>query len=456
MVCSLQCNLNDKRQSYTPFIFYTVSNKILKYLTETRLLNRAELLICNFSRKRYNIATEFLLFAQSKGLNCMTRLLSAFVLVLAILCTSPMEAWAVKSCPVFDPPNTWTNCIGEKEVDLMSNYRGGFRNGKFHGEGTLTRADGTVQKGRWKDGEFVSSPSAKNSVSNQPRKSSQSVESKQPKKSRQSADSDTLLANVAETYKHAVGIVVVGGIPGRVGIPIGTAWAVGPNKFATNGHVVQGVIDVLLWWEKNKNLSLRVFIAINQKKDLIYNVNKMQVHNRFGKREVNYGGEVSVGKYDTGFLFTDEKTPIHFKLANIQTLEKLRAGTKIGYLGFPTENLRGDNINLSNPIATMQTGIITSVSNYFMENKAPKYFVRHNLPATGGASGSPMFAQNGAVVGILWGGNMTIEEDCVERQIAAKRNPGICRRPNAAMINFAERADLLYADKWKWDTIKLD
>ena len=64
-------------------------------------------------------------------------------------------------------------------MDLLSNYRGGFKNGKFHGEGTLTRPDGTVQKGRWKDGEFVSSTSSKNSVSNQQKKSSQLVESEQ-------------------------------------------------------------------------------------------------------------------------------------------------------------------------------------------------------------------------------------------------------------------------------------
>ena len=63
----------------------------------------------------------------------------------------------------------------------MSNYRGGFKNGKFHGEGTLTRADGTVQKGRWKDGEFVSSTSSKNSVSNQQKKSSQSGKSEEQK-----------------------------------------------------------------------------------------------------------------------------------------------------------------------------------------------------------------------------------------------------------------------------------
>ena len=88
---------------------------------------------------------------------------------------------------------------------------------------------------------------SKNSVSNQQKKSSQSIETKQPKKSSQLDDSDTLLANVAETYKHAVGIVVVGGIPGRVGgIPAGTAWAVGPNKFATNGHVVEGVRKMLV------------------------------------------------------------------------------------------------------------------------------------------------------------------------------------------------------------------
>ena len=91
-----------------------------------------------------------------------------------------------------------------------------------------------------------------------------------------------------------------------------------------------------------------------------------------------------------------------------------------------------------------------------MENKAPKHLIRHNLPATGGASGSPIFAPNGEVVGILFAGNILLDSYCKEKQKAAKKDPGICRMPNAAMINFAERADLLYPDKWKWLTKTLD
>ena len=378
----------------------------------------------------------------------MKRILVIFAAALTIVCANPLKSWALQPCPIFDPPNAWTNCIGKKKVDLLSTYHGGFKNGKFHGKGTLTRSDGTVQKGHWKNGVLVASPSSKNNVSNQKKPSRSSISEQQNKKS-QPVDSDMLLANVAETHKYAVGIVVVGGAP------IGTAWAVGPNKFATNGHVVEFVSNFIESGKK-RNLSHGVYIAINQKKDLIFSVKKMQINSLFGKREVNYEGKVSVGRYDSGYLYTDEKTPIYFKLANIQTLENLRAGTKIGFLGFPMENLLDDNVNLSNPIATMQTGIITSVSNYFMENQPPKYFIRHNLPAPGGASGSPIFAQNGEVVGLLWGGNVTMDRRCMEIQAAAKKGRGICRRDHAGMINFAERADLLYADKWKWKTIQLD
>ena len=90
-----------------------------------------------------------------------------------------------------------------------------------------------------------------------------------------------------------------------------------------------------------------------------------------------------------------------------------------------------------------------------MENKAPKYFIRHNLPSAGGASGSPMFAPNGEVVAIHWGSNY-FNTFCLEERSATKIVAVGCRMQNAALIEFAERADLLYADKWKWKTIRLD
>ena len=36
-----------------------------------------------------------------------------------------------------------------------SKYVGEVKNGKRHGQGTYTHADGTVEKGIWKNGEFV-------------------------------------------------------------------------------------------------------------------------------------------------------------------------------------------------------------------------------------------------------------------------------------------------------------
>ena len=109
----------------------------------------------------------------------MKRILVIFAAALTIVCTNPLESWALQPCPIFDPPNTWTNCIGKKKVDLSSTYNGGFKNGKFHGKGTLTRSDGTIQKGHWKNGALVVSPSLKNSVSNQQKKSSRSGNSEQ-------------------------------------------------------------------------------------------------------------------------------------------------------------------------------------------------------------------------------------------------------------------------------------
>src|SRR6185312_2926833 len=79
---------------------------------------------------------------------------------------------------------------------------------------------------------------------------------------------------------------------------------------------------------------------------------------------------------------------------------------------------------------TSQVGIITSVRNFFLtEEGGPAQLIEHSLPSAGGASGSPIFDAHGQVIALLSGGN----------NIASKDG----RIPNAALVNFAQRVDLL-------------
>ncbi len=119
--------------------------------------------------------------------------------------------------------------------------------------------------------------------------------------------------------------------------------------------------------------------------------------------------------------------------------QELGAGTPVAYIGFPMERLEGGNVNIANPLATMQTGIVTSISDYYLEDRGPaeNKLIRHNLPATGGASGSPVFLADGRVVATLNAGNINAVE------YTTSSGTSQFRIPSAAQINFAQRIDIL-------------
>lgn len=246
-------------------------------------------------------------------------------------------------------------------------------------------------------------------------------------------DTDSRLAQAAQRYKHAVGLVAGVLAPNKPPVGIGTAWAVRPNVFVTNAHVVAPVRKIL----KHGGSA---FIAINEQPTTKLRIVAAKAHPKYGARALNYEGKPSVPfAFDVGLLQTDGSAPATFQIASPQEVQGMRSGYRVAYLGFPMERLIGQNVNMYDPLATMQSGIVTSVSDYWFGDSGPQrnLLIRHNLGATGGASGSPIFNANGKVVAVLNGGNISVALDVSANKVKPVRTP------NAAMINFAQRADII-------------
>jgi V8-like Glu-specific endopeptidase len=247
------------------------------------------------------------------------------------------------------------------------------------------------------------------------------------------SNADARLAQVAKDHEKAVGlvVVVVNAKDGSHTVPVATAWAIGPHTFATNGHVAEPISQAL---EKGGS----AFIILNRHPDTRYRVTKGTAHPKYKTRIVNFEGrEPAVPGYDVGLLEIEGTTETFFKLASRATLEKIDSGDRIGYLGFPMEGMAGGGVDFRNPVANMQSGIVTSVTDYWL-SKAEfpnRLLIQHNLGAAGGSSGSPVFNPKGEVIGILSAGNFVGQ---VNLETGEKT-----RAPSAVMINFAQRIDIL-------------
>ena len=293
--------------------------------------------------------------------------------------------------------------------------------------------------------------------------------------SKQSGDSATMLAQAAERSKNAVGLVILNvelKNGKKIQEPIGTAWAFAPNKFATNAHVANGISEkcdeiikalvvqslkaraekagfksdveaylnslddkksdeIIAECMKEVNSLVRGFsasILINGTHHKSFAITHVQIHRDFGVTNTSFDPDVAA-------LTIDGTSDAVFKIADDQTLETLKSGDNVAFLGFPMEYLDNDNVNLDNPVASMQSGIVVAVSDFDMKDAGPagNYLIRHNLPSTGGASGSPIFNKNGEVVALLYAGNT----------IGQVKNGRVTRAPSAAQINFGVRSDLI-------------
>ncbi|MGV3659053.1 MAG: trypsin-like peptidase domain-containing protein [Prosthecobacter sp.] len=290
-------------------------------------------------------------------------------------------------------------------------------------------------------------------------------------------DSDQQIEMAARRLESAVGKVIMINEKGQI-LGSGTAWAVGPGIFATNGHISAPASDTL-------DTGGAVFIAINKDPARKYRVQQAITHPLYGANTLNAQGRTAeLATYDVGLLIIKEHHPVTFKLAAPESVRQLDAGRRVAFIGFPAENLANSGSDNERPVATMQTGIVTAVTDYWgsQADVGERLLVQHNLPSTGGASGSPIFDQNGDVVAVLCAINLTFslptqtkvaiedlkqqivtllegqlkdettsKEDKEKAVLEARarlerlrlKSEDFKRTPSAALINFAQRADVL-------------
>lgn len=296
--------------------------------------------------------------------------------------------------------------------------------------------------------------------------------------------SDEKLQAVVKRHESSVGLVICA--KAGQSQPTGTAWVVRPGVFATNAHVVVPVIKTL-------REGGTAYVVPSKTSDSRLRVTQAIAHPRYFDAPVSVDGKGQVtSSYDVGLLVVEGETPSPMVLAQEPKLRQLDSGHRIAFLGFPMENLRGNGVDLHHPVATMQSGIVTAVTDFWLARAdyQARTLVQHNLPAVGGASGSPIFDAEGQVVAILSSGNITFtmsadtwlrysqaiaeaKDEAVKEAKKKATDPGAAnqteidrivaeleatvnaldripvpvmdlqRAPSAAQINFAQRIDLL-------------
>lgn len=248
-------------------------------------------------------------------------------------------------------------------------------------------------------------------------------------------NSEAGLARVAREQAGAVALVTV--IPSDANQPIAmaTAWAAAPRVYVTNAHVVSGVDTILRGGGS-------AFLVVNRDGQKRLRIVGTRLHPRYEKEGVSFDGKPSaVPGYDVGMLLTEADAPAVLRIAKVRELAKVDSGYRIGYLGFPMEGMAGGGVDVRNPVATMQSGIVTAATDFWLGQAEydQRLLIQHNLGAAGGASGSPMFNAAGEVVAILSAGNIS--------GVLRTSSGDIARVPSGVLVNFAQRVDVL-KDIW--------
>ncbi|MDG2477672.1 MAG: trypsin-like peptidase domain-containing protein [Phycisphaerales bacterium] len=230
---------------------------------------------------------------------------------------------------------------------------------------------------------------------------------------------------------------------------IGTAFVVGPETLATNAHIGA-------WFDRldeGESLLLRS-VAIDGADPVDVAITGNSAHPGYDAFSELWQDYVPVrlnaskgidpirsagSACDLALLSVAPGTSLGpaLPMASVPHQAALTAGHAIASVGFPMEGMAMEGINVRRPVPQSQIGRVTSLTTFFNTSEDESMvgpgqrniLLQHSIPATGGASGSPILNGAGEVVGILSAVNFAI----VDGQ----------RIPTGVGVNYAQRATLL-------------
>ena len=226
--------------------------------------------------------------------------------------------------------------------------------------------------------------------------------------------------------------------------PQATAWVADKSKgiMATNGHVAElfpraGGSSKLIVSSTGKNPKTFVVESVNTHPGYMEFQRLWAGYDPTARRSPISAESIhSAGPAcDVALLQLENNEGLaeSLPIAPQEVLDAMGPTYPVGYVGYPMEGLAIGGVNPKSPTPTRHLAYISSVTDYFGDanvDSASRLLVQHALPATGGASGSPIINRDGQVVAVLNAGNVI--------GLTPRARIG-----SSANIAFAQRADLV-------------
>lgn len=209
----------------------------------------------------------------------------------------------------------------------------------------------------------------------------------------------TVPANWAKVYDKVKGSVYQIAIQkndGSAPDPMATAWVIGAHTLVTNSHAAK------LYDPQGK--TRLVVIAPDGKQSAVRIIAAPRLHPAYDRfrqvvDEAQKSGTVKIGQvgsYDVAFLEVDESVGLG---APLEIARELAIGQQVGLIGFPSAQARNETAS------QFRVGYVSGTTDFLgIAQGTAGELVYHTASGSGGASGSPIFNDEGKVVAVFSGG----------------------------------------------------